>query len=1130
MWNIARSQFIKPSALISTIFTRQSRLQSVSNYYTAKKPFISQAAARTIHTKSNNATKLYNHHHSSLNGLIFHHNIQVAESKGPGAAVTSAPPVLPYTVGETISGFELKSIDSIEDYNLLLYRFNHNSTGASYVHISRADDDNSFSICFNTHPYSSNGIPHILEHVTLCGSKRYPVRDPFFLLNRRSLKTYMNALTASDYTMYPFSTQNSTDYNNLMAVYLDSAFFPLLRKQDFLQEGHRVEVREQKSNGAAVDLEFKGVVYNEMKGAMSDSNSLFAQRFQSAIFNDPENVYYHNSGGEPNEITNLTHEELVNFHRKYYHPSNAMLISYGDKPPQLDIVNSTVLKHFTNQGNSKQSSNKPVYIPVPPRDSTVRVEFTCPPDPVIAEENKQYKFAINYLCNSLYNSMPAVENSQLELDLFSMHILGSLLLDGPSSPMYQALIEPNLGSGYAPGTGFDTSTKQPSFTIGVNNCDEAQYNLIEKTIEKTLEKVREEGFPAERIDAILHQLELSLKHVRAGFGIGIVMRLNSLWAHDKNIVSSLKLNDKIQQFREKLALDAKYLQNLLQKHVINNSHRTIATMKPDSQYNDKENEHELNKLQQISAKLTQTDKQNLIEQAAALKAAQETKSDPTILPSLTIDNIKKSAELVEFQPLTVKINGQSQQLQFLAQPTNGCVYYRAVTNLSSLSLDLYPFLALYTSFLSEMGTKSLNYRDLSHKLDLFTGGLGASVRIHTNLNNLNQFIEYLFFKGMSLNRNFDNLLNLTSDIVTTANFNDLNRLAQLINQSAAAASNSLQDSGNVYAKLDAASRYGYTNTVAEMMGGITFVKFINQLQAQITSETANTQGNTQVDYSNNRTLQQLSEKLKEVQQFVVSQGLERVLAVGEEKSKPLFSDKLHLLLNSVRIRGDKSDSNNPSISEKGFQPEVNVNQLSSEENARRRFFLLPISVNYVCYVIPTGVYYTHPDAAVFDVLTRLLSNCYLHREIREIGGAYGSGASHSSDGLFYMTSYRDPNSENTVNVFQNKAHNWLKDIDNYSDNDLEEALLNLFSSIDSPTTPANKGINQFVLGLTHQQKQEYRNKLLAVKREDIQRISEKYLDPNSIYAKNSSISIVGDQSKVSEAIQQNSAWEKIQLE
>lgn len=402
-------------------------------------------------------------------------------SRGPNR------PVFPYKVGEICHGFKLEKTDFIHEYSLRTLQLQHLETGASYFHIDTDDTNNVFSINFRTPSSDSTGIAHVLEHTVLCGSERFPIRDPFFNMLKRSLNTYMNAMTASDHTMYPFATINYQDMINLRSVYLDAVFFPLLLEDDFLQEGSRIDVKE-----GSEELIFKGVVYNEMKGVLADNNNLSGTRMQQLLF--PDSIYGVVSGGDPVEIPNLTIDRLREFHRQFYHPSNCQFFTYGDFPLEghLEYINDEILKRFKFQS---ESSNVTIQ-PVKRFNEPIRQEIECSPDTTSIPVDQQLR-----ICKTM-----VVGDSRNVHESLVLRLLSYLLLNGPSSPMYQSLIETNLGKDFSVGTGFDSSTIDSTFGIGLQGVSEENLEKVEKEMMHTLQEIAAKGFDPVRVDALIHQV------------------------------------------------------------------------------------------------------------------------------------------------------------------------------------------------------------------------------------------------------------------------------------------------------------------------------------------------------------------------------------------------------------------------------------------------------------------------------------------------------------------------------------------------------------------------------------------------------------------------------------------------
>jgi len=405
-------------------------------------------------------------------------------------------PTYSFSPSQSIYGFTLEKQEHIPLFDMTCYQLLHNKTKARYFHIDSSNTDNAFAVLFRTPPTNNTGICHILEHLSLCGSKQYPVRDPFFKMIKRSLNTYMNAWTGSDFTMYPFSSQNEKDFENLMRVYLDATFFPLLRKDDFMQEGHRLEFIKDPQNNAE-KLQINGVVYNEMKGAMSDPQEYFSLRLLQNLFKDSS--YKFNSGGDPQFIPTLSHSELVAFHSKYYHPSNAWFFSFGDFDftKHLRLIESEIMSKF-----SESSSQMNSQIMLEPRTDCKNacqiIEEACMPDNM-RPINQQGKFAVACLCSESFGN---------PYETFNLRMLSKLLVDGTSTPFYKELIESGLADSYCPGIGFSTQSRDSVFTLGVQGClyDRDHIGKIQGAINKVLNDVKNKGFDNASFEKALHEV------------------------------------------------------------------------------------------------------------------------------------------------------------------------------------------------------------------------------------------------------------------------------------------------------------------------------------------------------------------------------------------------------------------------------------------------------------------------------------------------------------------------------------------------------------------------------------------------------------------------------------------------
>ena len=451
--------------------------------------------------------------------------------------------------GEHLHGFTLKRSKQVPELELTALHFEHDKTGAEYLHIARDDSNNVFSIGFKTNPPDATGVPHILEHTTLCGSEKYPVRDPFFKMLPRSLSNFMNAFTSSDHTTYPFATTNAQDFKNLMSVYLDATLHPLLKEHDYTQEGWRLgpENPEAAAEGAPSDIIFKGVVYNEMKGQMSDASYLYYIRFFEHLF-----PALNNSGGDPQKMTDLTYDQLKNFHAEHYHPSNSKILTYGDMPlgDHLEKIGKE-LESF-----QRISPDREAKLPISLEDGARSVIIQGPVDPLMPAES-QYKTSVTWLMGDTSN---VLEN-------FSLSLISSLLMDGYGSPLYRNLIEAGLGPDYSPNTGYDGSARRAVFSVGLNGVKAENVPEVQETIFQTLKEVHQKGFEQQKIDGILHQLELGLKHKTANFGMSIMQRLKPSWFNGVDVFDSLAWQRTLDAFKAECAKGG-YLEGLMDKYLL----------------------------------------------------------------------------------------------------------------------------------------------------------------------------------------------------------------------------------------------------------------------------------------------------------------------------------------------------------------------------------------------------------------------------------------------------------------------------------------------------------------------------------------------------------------------------------
>lgn len=946
-----------------------------------------------------------------------------------------------FKVGDKLNGFEIKEIEEIPEFQLTAIKLIHEATGGEYLHIDKDDSNNAFSVIFRTTPTDSTGLPHILEHTTLCGSAKFPCRDPFFKMLNRSLATFMNAMTAPDYTMYPFSTQNPKDFENLMSVYLDAVFRPMLNESDFHQEGWRLEHTNPEDSNSPIII--KGVVFNEMKGVFADNQNIFEYALLRNIL--PSNTYGVCSGGDPLVIPTLTHQDLKAFHRNYYSPLNAKYYSYGNIPLEKHL--KFLSDQYLQKSGLKAKDKVLSFVPPEQRwNQPVRKHISCRHDPMAADKNKQSSITISVLCCSITD----IEECLL------LKVLSELLVSGPNSSFYKTLIEPNIGAGFSPSTGYESQTRDTFFTVGLQGVSDSDFDKILEIYEDTIDSVLQTGFDQTNLEAILHSIELNLKHQTANFGLGLLFSVMPTWNHEGDIINYLKIESHIKKLREKINDNPKYLQDTVRKYFKDNPHKLILTMSPDYNYEAEEKKKEEELLNEKLKNLTENDKKKIFEDGLKLLQLQK-KDDKSCLPSLKISDLKKDVEKIKI----IEHRVDNVSVFMIPQPTNGVTYFRGLLTLRGLSEELKAFLPLFAIASTKMGTNIRDYKEFDQLSTLKTGGLSISTHFRDNTKELNKVEESLSFTSYCLNRNLNSMFDLWLEIFEEMKLTDVKRFETLLNAHAAALVNGVTDMGHHYAMVAASSLISGSSRIKERSSGLTYVNFVKSV--------------VQSD------LHEVLQKLVYIKEKVMTRTKMRcAINLLEETQEEVFEFASKFIKNT-KGEVDKSDG----------MKDVTLTKSSS----KGVFHVLPIPISYSGKSIVT-VPYEHEDCCTIGVMARLMTMKYLHPEIREKGGAYGGGASLSGSGLLNFYSYRDPNPLNSLEVYDN-AVSWLKRGD-FTQEDVDEAKLGLFQSIDAPVPPGNKGMRWFLHGVTEEILQRHRLRVMKVTKDKVIEIGEKYLGESNV--------------------------------
>lgn len=1032
-------------------------------------------------------------------------NVKGQASRGFATSSNQADTLSKYPIGLNYYGFSIEQVQPIPEFSLVAVKLKHNKTGSEHLHLDAPHDRNNvFLVAFKTNPPDATGVPHILEHTTLCGSYKYPVRDPFFKMLNRSLSNFMNAMTGHDYTFYPFATTNAKDFENLMDVYLSSVFEPLLTYEDFAQEGWRLE--NENVDDKSSPINFKGVVYNEMKGQYSSSAYYHWIKFQEAMYSS-----LNNSGGDPHDITDLTYENLVDYHTSYYHPSNSKTFTYGSLP----LINHLKKLNETYEVFGKRSVNNSVKSSLfeDLKNNNKNFDSAVVKGPIDTMSNKaieeQYKSSITW-----YLGNPLDESSQY--DIFKWKILSSLTCDGHSAPFYQEFIEKEYSDDFTINSGLDSTTSLLSFTMGLNNLTKEKVENLDNKINEVLhEKILPEfanNSPVfqERIEAILHQIELSFKKHKPDFGLGLLSSVVPTWVNGLNPLTTLQVERIIQRFKDEFNdKGLKMFEELLLETLLNeNTPRFKFTIEPDENFSKDIAKDEQQRLSNKVQGLNEDDKQVIFDRSQKLLEKQQQEGDVSILPTLELHDIPRKGDSYGLEFSSVN----SKKLQKRIVDSNGLIYAAAAKDLSYLPSEYYEFMPLFLSCLTNLaGTTKTSTIDLETKIQKLTGGVSFSLSNKTDPYNIGKTNLKLVALGMALESKSQSIYDLWFEILSMTRFSPeqdvVDKLYTLIRNLGQNQMNNIADRGHSFASSFSSSKLTVSKNIRNITSGLDQINFILKLNQKLDSEGR--------DYL----IKEILPKLQDLQSILVKGTC--------DESNPGFSYSL--------IGGRESILDNEKMIQKfddsiiGLGKNIHQDQLS---NYTRQFdgktmdikenhlINLPFQVGYSS-LGKLGSAYTTKDGASLQVLSQLLSFKHLHSVIREANGAYGGGLSFDGlGGTLNFYSYRDPNPGASIESFRKSGLVAVEKLSQSWDiKDLQEAKLAIFQSVDAPSPITYQGSSNFIEGITDEMRQERRERFLDVNKEDLQNVAEKYL----LNGSKEIASVIGD-SEALEIAEKETNW------
>lgn len=941
-------------------------------------------------------------------------------------------------IKQTYKGFVVTKILPIKEIQATLFELIHEKSGAVILHICCKDVENAFCFAFPTYPSSSNGAPHILEHIVLCGSKKYPIKDPFFAMMRRSVPTFMNAMTGADFTLYLASSQVEKDFYHLMDVYLDAVFFPELKEMSFLQEGHRLEWEDPKDPHSS--LVYKGVVFNEMKGSMSSCDSRLWHHLFAHLF--PDLPYAYNSGGDPEQIPSLSYQELLEFYRTFYHPSHCLFYFYGNLPltKHLDFLEERLLNQIT----------KASYLPPLPSQKRLSTPIFCEAPYPISQEEASLPPIV-----SAYAWLTCSITEQTEI--LALLVLHSILMEHDGSLLKKELLATQL-AGHIEAY-LDTEISEVPWVIVAKGMQENQTDPLRKILFQTLKSIASNPIPKKEIESALHQIEFSRREITGEglpYGLSLFLRGGLLKLQGCEPEAALKIHTLFQELKEKLK-DLNYLPSLIEKHFLQNPHFVQLKLEADPLLLQKEEEREKKTLQEIQQTLSKAQKNQILTQMQKLQEYQDLqeKQDINCLPIIQLKDLPTEPKQILLK--------EKDPIYFHDSFTNHIFYIDLIFDLPKLNATERKYLPIFAHLFSEVGVGKKSYLDVLEEKNTYTGGVDAFVSIGTKADSKESFTPFFTLKGKSLYRNTSKLLSLLYRMLTSTHFTEKQRIQELLLQQKTHLENRLSKHAMHYASSLSVTPFSYANQLQDLWHGYGFFQTVRSL------------------FSQKKAFEELLATCESLLQRISAQAkLQIVIGCDVEHLSTLQSHRLEGLL-------DFSTSHKSSV----------WKERPTSKNTSPEGYLIASSVAFTSsgyQLVP----YSHPDTASLCVVAELLQNLVLHPLIREKGGAYGSGACFSpSTGNFSFYAYRDPNLHKTLQAFQRSLE--VVGEGKFSDQDLLEAKLGIIQGLDTPIPPKSRATTAFhwqKSGKSWEKRLAFRNRLFSLKKEEILQAVQIHLLPN----------------------------------
>lgn len=956
-----------------------------------------------------------------------------------------------------LAEYEVLDEHRVEDVQSDGFILRHKKSGARIAILSNNDDNKVFYIGFRTPPEDETGVPHIIEHTTLCGSKKFPVKDPFIELAKGSLNTFLNAMTYPDKTVYPVASCNDQDFKNLMDVYLDAVFNPNITKYEeiFKQEGWHYEL-----TGKDDELKINGVVYNEMKGAYSSPDEVLSSQIYRSLF--PDNTYSKDSGGNPEYIPKLTYEAYLDFYHKYYHPSNSYIYLYGDMDvvERLEWLDREYLSLYDYKKVNSEINKQPAFDEI----KNVEAQYSITMDD--SQENKTYLS---------YNRV--VGDTLDEMLYQAFDVLDYALVSSPGAPVKQALIDAGIGDDVY--GSYDAGILQPVFSFVAKNANASQADEFESIIENTLKEVVKTGINKEALLAGINSSEFKFREADFGqFPKGLLFGLNCLdsWLFD-DMKPFIHLECLGTFAKLRKAVDTDYFEKLIQEYLLDNTHGSSVTVKPKRGLGNEREEALAKELSDYKASLSDEEIKKLIEDTEHLKKYQEEPSsdeDLRKLPMLTRADMKKNAmpfSNIEDELLDVKVVRHDIE-------SNGIDYISFLFDAGDFAQSELGYLGFFTNALGLVSTEKYSYTDLANATNIYTGGISTGTASHPDIKDRNNFVFKFEVKLKVLEKNLDKALELMEQMLLSSDFTDTKRLGELVAQIKARLQANLSSSGHLVAAMRSMSSFSRYALYQDELKGIAFYRSICHIEKELSESPKN-----------------VSDKLAAIAKKLFARNRMLISFTGNNEAYGNAKPSLEKVIAGFN-----------KMSAIGNQAEVHFN------TAKEAF----IDASQIQYVAKTGDFICegYEYTGALRLLRIILSYDYLWINVRVKGGAYGCMNTFLRSGESYFVSYRDPNLSDTLDVYD-RIPEYIKSF-SPDERDMTKYIIGTFSALDTPMNPEAKGsrsLSAYLEGITYEQIQKERNEILNAQPEDIRRLA----DLVEAVLKKDSICVIGNENMIKES-------------